>query len=87
MKETHKGLVHSAIGDGPLDRDGAAVAVARMEVEKSYQGIDLLLQKFIGQNDESAWGEIKTKIDYTYQKLGSGLIRPGEGNAFSAHHP
>ncbi len=73
MKEMHKSLVHSAIGDGPLDRDGAAVAVARMEVEKSYQGIDLLLQKFIGQNDESAWGEIKTKIDYTYRNLDRAL--------------
>ena len=33
MKETPKGLVHSAIGDGPLDRDGAAVAVHEPPLE------------------------------------------------------
>ena len=87
MKEMHKGLVHSAIGDGPLDRDGAAVAVARMEVEKSYQGIDLLLQKFIGQADESAWEEIKTKIDYTYRNLDRALSALEKETHFSARHP
>lgn len=69
MKEAKEGMVHSALGDGMLDRNGAAVAVARMDVEKSYRGIDLLLQKFIRDSDGAAWNEIKAKIDYTYESL------------------
>ena len=44
-------------------------------------------RKFIGEADESAWEDIKAKIDYTYENLDAGLIRPGEGDALSAHHP
>jgi hypothetical protein len=73
MKEGKESLVHSAIGDSPLDRNGAAVAVARMEVEQSYQGIDLLLQKFIRDSDQTAWDQIKAKIDYTYENLDGAL--------------
>lgn len=61
--------VITAIGQGTIDHEGVAVAVARLKVEKSYQGIDLLLQKSIGQNDQDAWEKIKAKIDYTYQNL------------------
>jgi len=71
--KTKENMVHTAIGDGPIDKDGAAVAVARMDVKKSYQGTGLLLQKVIRDNDAAAWKEIKTKIDYTYENIDPAL--------------
>lgn len=73
MKAMKENLIHSAIGDGPLDRDGVAVAVTRMEVEKSYRGVDLLLRKFIRDSDRAAWDEITFKIDYTYKNVDRAL--------------
>ena len=69
MTKTMEVPVHTAIGDGGADRNGSAVAVARMDVEKSYKGIGLLLQKFIRDADGIAWEEIKNKINYTYKNL------------------
>ena len=61
--------VNTAIGQGITDNSGAAVAVARLDVDKSYKDVDLLLQKFIDKKDQEAWGKIRTKIGYTYQGL------------------
>ena len=73
MKNMRKRAIHTAIGDGTLDCDGAPVAVARMDVAKSYQGTDRLLQKVIRDSDDAAWQEIKAKIDYTYEHLDAAL--------------
>jgi hypothetical protein len=73
MNNAKEVMVHTAIGDGMIDRNGSAVAVARMDVDRSYGGIGLLLQKFIRDSDEAAWEEIKTKINYTYKNLDAAL--------------
>ena len=73
MNKATDGLVHTAIGDGKIDSKGSAVAVARMDVDKAYGGIGLLLQKFIRDSDKAAWEEIKTKINYTYENLDKAL--------------
>jgi len=73
MNKSKEGMVHTAIGDGMIDRNGSAVAVARMDVDRSYGGIGLLLQKFIRDSDGAAWEEIKTKINYTYKNLDEAL--------------
>jgi uncharacterized protein (DUF362 family) len=44
-----------------------------MAVDKSYPGIPPLLKAVIRNRDEAAWGEIKTRIDYTYRHLGAAL--------------
>jgi hypothetical protein len=71
--KTKENMVHTAIGDGPIDQDGAPVAVARMDVKKSYQGTGLLLQKVIRDADAAAWKDIKAKIDYAYENISAAL--------------
>ena len=75
MKAQKENWIHSAVGNGLLDGKGSAVAVAvaRMDVEKSYKGLDLLLGKFIRDSDQTAWKEIKARIDYTYRNLDEAL--------------
>jgi uncharacterized protein (DUF362 family) len=73
MNKSKEVMVHTAIGDGMIDRNGSAVAVARMDVDRSYGGIGLLLQKVIRDSNTSAWEEIKTKINYTYKNLDEAL--------------
>ncbi len=63
----------SPIGKQRIDDSGAPVGVARMDVSKSYSGIGELLQKYINLSDLEAWEKIKTKIDYTFEKLGFSL--------------
>jgi hypothetical protein len=62
-------IVNTAIGSESIDNKGAALAVAHLDVAKSYQGVDLLLQKSIRDKDLEAWETIKAKINYTYQNL------------------
>ena len=73
MNKATEGLLHTAIGDGIIDRTGSALAVARMDVHKSYGGIGLLLQKVIRDHDKAAWEDIKNKINYTYENLDRSL--------------
>ncbi|MBN1382523.1 MAG: DUF362 domain-containing protein [Deltaproteobacteria bacterium] len=68
MKEKGK-IVHTAIGDGRLDQEGAAIAVVRMDPARSYSGSNALLQKVVRDSDEAAWAELKTRYDYTYQNV------------------
>ena len=66
-------MIQSIVGKGQTDRDGAAVAVARMDVKRSYKGMASLLQKVIRDADESAWQDIREKIDYTYANVDTAL--------------
>ncbi len=66
-------MTHSEIGEIILDHQGAALGVARMEAEKSYQGIGELLKKVIEADDLDAWNTITHKIDYTYTHLDKAL--------------
>jgi hypothetical protein len=73
MSNNSEAIIHTALGDGTIDRAGAAVAVARMDVEKSYKDTGVLLQRVIRENDEGAWQKIKAKIHYTYEHLDGAL--------------
>jgi hypothetical protein len=77
-------LIHTALGDGMIDKAGAAVAVARMDVKKSYKGTGLLLQKVIRDADEAAWNDIKAKINYTYENIDAALTSLEEETGFLA---
>ena len=75
MKVMKEKFIHTAIGDGQLEANGAAVAVTRMEVEKSYRGVDLLLRKFIRDSDRAAWDEIflrnyRRVFTFVYMRVG-----------------
>lgn len=62
-------MAKSAIGEIALDNSGAALGVARLSVEKSYQGIGNLLKQVIEDGDKAAWSQIKDKVDYTYENM------------------
>jgi hypothetical protein len=66
-----KGRTQAAV-DGKAT-EGAAIAVARVAVEKSYPGIAPLLKEVIRNRDEAAWGEIKARIDYTFRHVDAAL--------------
>jgi hypothetical protein len=71
-RDMHEGKgqrVQTSIGEGHLDSTGAALAVCRLEAERSYKGTDLLLQAYLRDSDEKAWETIKAKIDYTYRGI------------------
>jgi hypothetical protein len=55
--------VESPIGRQETDSAGAPVGVVRMDAEKSYANIGLLLQEYINEGKEAAWEAIKKKID------------------------
>jgi hypothetical protein len=74
--------VDSATGRCRTDETGSAVGVARMNTADSYQGIGELLQKYIDQSSNSAWQEIKAKIDYTYEALDLALAPFEEETGF-----
>ena len=54
---------NSPLGRQESDSSGSPIGVVRMDVSKSYDGVGLLLQKFINNSDQESWDQIKTKID------------------------
>ncbi|MBW2060282.1 MAG: DUF362 domain-containing protein [Deltaproteobacteria bacterium] len=84
MKGILKGTsVESSIGRHELDSTGSAVGVVRMDVEKSYTGVGELLQKYINDADQTAWEEIKSRIDYTYENIDLALTLLDTETGFS----
>ena len=65
--------VDSSIGAHEIDSEGSVIGVARLDAEKSYEGVGELLQKFINDSEVTAWEEITAKIDYTYTHIGHAL--------------
>jgi hypothetical protein len=63
----------SPLGKRLPDSAGAAVGVVRLDPEKSYTGVGLLLQQVINESSQEAWDKIKAKIDYTYEGLNLAL--------------
>lgn len=61
--------VDSPLGQRRVDSTGSPVGVVRMDPDRSYAGIGILLQEYIKRSDEKAWEKIKDKIDYTYENL------------------
>jgi len=62
-------LVDSPMGKCETDRSGSPIGISRMDPDKSYCGIGSLLEVYINRNDETAWADIREKIDYTYENL------------------
>ncbi|MFX1394752.1 MAG: hypothetical protein ACFFAH_14420, partial [Promethearchaeota archaeon] len=60
---------NSPLGKQVNDSSGSPIGVVRMDVKKSYKGIDNLLQKYINDSDQESWNKIKEKIDYTLNSL------------------
>ena len=67
--------VYSSLGRMSIDCSGATISGVRMEVEKSYDQIPTLLQRFIDSNDCGAWDKIKNKIDYIYSNIDYALTK------------
>lgn len=63
----------SEIGQISIDEKGAALGVARIAAEKSYQGTAGLLKKVIEDDDQGAWDEIKSRVNYTYEHMDRAL--------------
>ena len=59
----------SPLGEQVNDSSGSPIGVVRMDVKKSYEGVAILLQKYINKSDEESWNKIKEKIDYTFTNL------------------
>jgi hypothetical protein len=77
-------IVESPIGRKSIDAEGAVIAGVRMDVQKAYAGVPLLLQKFINDSNADAWTEIKTKIDYIYDNLGYALVTLDNETGFAS---
>lgn len=69
MQLQNPAFIDSPIGRRETDTSGSPVGVVRMDVQKSYAGINKLLQDYINHSDKEAWQLIKAKIDYTYENL------------------
>jgi hypothetical protein len=61
--------IDSPLGKRLPDSAGSPVGVVRLDPEKSYAGVGLLLQQVINDSSQEAWNKIKAKIDYTYENL------------------
>ena len=82
MGKAKKSVMDSVAKGKAKERGKAALGVARLEADKSYKGIAPLLKEVIRSTDEAAWGEIKTKIDYTYQHVDIALAALNQETAF-----
>jgi uncharacterized protein (DUF362 family) len=82
MENEMSNVGESTLGKGSVDSHGAPIGVVRMDPEKSYAQIPLLLQKYINESDKGAWGKIKEKIDYTFHCLNSALRPLEEATGF-----
>ena len=74
--------MNSPLGQRLPDSSGSAVGVARLDPEKSYAGVGLLLQQVINESSQEAWDKIKAKIDYTYEGLALALAPLKEETGF-----
>ena len=68
-KNLNEVIVDSKIGKKKIDYKGSAISAVRLDAYKAYDGIPILLQKFIDYKDYAAWGEIVKKIDYIYYNI------------------
>jgi hypothetical protein len=61
--------IETPIGKRLPDSAGSPVGVVRIDPERSYAGVGLLLQQVINDSSQEAWDKIRAKIDYTYEGL------------------
>jgi hypothetical protein len=69
MNDAKKMVIDSPIGKQEVDSTGSPVGVSRMDVNKSYAGVGVLLQDYINNSNQESWEAIKAKINYTYDNL------------------
>lgn len=62
-------VINSPLGEVSPDRQGSPIGVVRIDPDRSYSGIGVLLQEYINQADRAAWEKIKEKIDHTFECL------------------
>jgi hypothetical protein len=74
--------IETPLGKRLPDSAGSPVGVARLDPEKSYAGVGILLQQVINDSNQEAWEKIKAKIDYTYEGLDSALAPLNEETGF-----
>ncbi|MEW6378735.1 MAG: DUF362 domain-containing protein [bacterium] len=69
-----KGIVYGQGSDidGPGD-GGSLIGAVRLNPASAYGDIPALLEKHIQEKDDTAWRQIKQRIDYTYDNLGHAL--------------
>lgn len=77
-------IENSPLGRCENDCLGSPVGVARVDPGKSYAGTGDLLQRFINDDDPSAWEEIRTKIDNTLEGLDVALTALEAETGFGA---
>ena len=79
-----KGMkVESSIGVLSTDTSGSPVAAVRMEPDRAYAGMPVLLQRVIDEDSAEAWEEIKGRIDYIHAGLGYALGKLDEETGFT----
>jgi len=61
--------IDSPLGKRLPDSGEAPVGVVRLDPERSYAGVGVLLQQVINDSNQEAWEKLKAKIDYTYENL------------------
>jgi hypothetical protein len=66
-------MVNSTIGKRRLDRTGSAVGASRMDPAESYTHNAGLLKEYIDKGSESAWKEIKRRIDNIYATVSNAM--------------
>jgi hypothetical protein len=74
--------IESPLGKRLPDSAGSPVGVVRLDPEKSYAGVGVLLQQVINDSNSEAWDKIKAKIDYTYEGLDLALAPLNEETGF-----
>jgi len=73
-KKTKSGqMVQSPIGKRRLDNAGAAVGAARMNPDRAYGAIPMLLKEYIDDGSENAWREIRLRIDNIYDTVSNAM--------------
>lgn len=68
-KNAQELIVDSPLGQNKLDSTGAPISCVKLDPEDAYAQIPKLLQKYINNNDTSAWAKITKKINYLYQNV------------------
>ena len=56
-------VVNSTIGRKNVDSEGSPISGVRIDPSTAYDQIYTLLQRYITQNDETAWQQLTDKID------------------------
>lgn len=73
MKAKSGQMVQSPIGKRRLDNTGAAVGAARMNPDRAYGAISMLLKEYIDSGSETAWREIELRIDNIYDTVSNAM--------------